>query len=202
MRVAGPGRLRIDLRRRHARVQGGAHIAEVGGQKQVGMQWLQIAPGRRAPVEGAALDVQAVMLGRAEHAHARHRVVARQDDHFHALAGCGRVEGFFPAFGRVVESQQLFDQRKRHARLGRHIEPLQLQLHVGRVFLHARRCLGPGVLREAGFKHLVFFLKIKQGARGNRHHELTLKTCQHGLPLLVLFFLSVGCSAVTDRRAG
>ena len=33
------------------------------------MQWLEIAPWRLATVESAALDVQAVMLGRAEHPH-------------------------------------------------------------------------------------------------------------------------------------
>jgi hypothetical protein len=89
------------------------------------------------------------MLCRAEYAHTRHRVVAREDDHLYAL----RI--------RIVESQQLAYQRERYAGLGRLFQPLQLQLHVGTVV--------------ALLEDLVFFFKVKQSARRNRHDQFAVQ---------------------------
>jgi hypothetical protein len=125
------------------------------------VQRLEVAPGRFAAVEGAALYLEAIVLGRTEHAHARDRVIAREDHDLHALGRCRRAGGLTGAFGCVVEGQQLLDQREGYAGLGRHVQAFQLQLHVGRVFFDAGRWLGC----HAGFKDLVFFFEIKQRAR-------------------------------------
>ena len=112
--------MRIDPRRRHAGRQGRAHVGVVGRQEQVGVERPQVAPRRLAAREHAALDRQPVVLRRAEHAHPRDRVVARQDHHLDA-----RRAG--------IEGEQLVDQRERDAGLGGLVEALQLQLHVGAV---------------------------------------------------------------------
>jgi len=89
----------------------------------------------------------------AEHAHAAHRVIARQQHHLHALVLGG------------VEREQLAHQRKRHARRSRHVEPLALQVHVGAVIV---------LLEDA-----VLFLKIEQRARGDRDHQLVVERYSH-----------------------
>ena len=156
---AGMGRVRVNLGRRHTGIERGAYIAQVGAEKQVGMQRFEVAPGRLAAGEAAALDRQAVMLRRAEHPHARDRVVARQNNHLHRLAATA------PGWP-LVEGQQLFHQRKRHAGAGRLLQPLQLQCHVGPVVTL--------------LKHLVFLLKIKQGARRDRHHQFAVQGAAAG----------------------
>ncbi|MDT4856818.1 hypothetical protein FQZ97_912210 [compost metagenome] len=152
--VAGVHRQRVHLRGGHAGVERGAHVGQVGREEQVGAQRAQVAPGRLAAREAAALDGQAVVLRRAEHAHARDRVVAREDHHLDPL---GRG---------VVEGQQLVHQRKRHPRLRRLLQPVQLQLHVSPVV--------------ASLEQAVFFFKVEQRPRRNRDHQLTIECCSHG----------------------
>jgi hypothetical protein len=53
--------------------------------------------------------------------------------------------------GGIVEREQLLDQRKRHARLRRHFQPVQLQLHVGAVV--------------PGLEQAVLFLEVEQRPR-------------------------------------
>ena len=163
--VAGVGRVGVDLGGGYAGVQRGAHVAQVGAQKQVGVQGLEVAPGRLPAREAAALNRQAVVLGRAKHAHARDRVVARQDHHFYGLVA-GGCRGSAVVLGMIsmvnfVKGQQLFHQRKRHAGFGRCVEPGELQLHVGAVV--------------ALLEHLVLFFKVEQGAAGNRHHQFAVQ---------------------------
>ena len=124
MLVTGMRRMRVDLRRRHTGVQRGAHVAQVRGQKQIGVQRFEVAPGRLTAVESAALNIQPVMLRRAKHAHARDRVIAREDHHLDALRRLAIGRRLPRALWRVIESQQFFDQRKRHARFSRHIESI------------------------------------------------------------------------------
>ena len=130
--------MRVDLRGRHTGIECRPHVRQMGRQKQVGVERPQVTPRRLSACEAAALNGQAVMLRRAEHAHARDRVVAREDHHLHALC-----------IG-VVERQQLAHQRKGHAGFGRRLQAIELQLHVGPVV--------------ALLKHLVFFFKVEQGA--------------------------------------
>ena len=145
--------MRVHLCGRHTRIQGCSHIGQMGRQKQVGVQRFEVAPWRLAPCEAAALDRQAVMLRRAEHPHARDRVVARQDDDFNPLC-----------IG-IVERQKLAHQRKRHARLGRLFQPPQLQLHISPVV--------------ALLEDLVFFFEVEQGTRRDRDDELAFQGCGH-----------------------
>jgi hypothetical protein len=81
----------------------------------------QVAEGRAALREHAALQLDVGRRARAEDAHARDRVVAREDHHLHALHAV------------VVEAQQLADQRVGDARRGRHVDAVELQLHVALV---------------------------------------------------------------------
>ena len=104
MGVGGARRMRIDARRRNAGLERRAHVGLVGGEKEVGGERLQVAPGRAAAREHAALHRHAVGLRRAEHAHPGDRIVARQD---HDLD---------PLRRRVVEGEQLLHQRERDAR--------------------------------------------------------------------------------------
>ena len=94
------------------------------------------------------------MLGRAHDAQATDRVVTRQDHHLHPLRA------------RRIEGQQFFNQRKRHARLGRLLNALQLHLHVGFV----------GML----LKDLVFLFKVKQCPGRDGDNELPVKVGGHG----------------------
>ena len=55
MRVGGARRMRVDARRRHAGFERRAHVGLVGRQEQVGGERLQVAPGRAAAREDAAL---------------------------------------------------------------------------------------------------------------------------------------------------
>ena len=110
------------------------------------------------------------MLRRAKHAHARDRVIAREDHHLDTLRRLAIDRRLLRTLRRVIESQQFFDQRKRHARFGRHVEPFQLQLHVSRIALGAIEQR----LRHAFFKDAVFFFKVKQRPRGNGHHQLSV----------------------------
>ena len=128
----------VDLRGRNAGVECGAHVTEVGRQKQVGVQRFEVAPGRLAAREAAALNGQAVVLRRAKHPHATDRVVARKNHHLDVLRA------------HLVEGQKLFHQGESHTGLGRHFQPIELQLHVGAVV---------GLL-----EHLVLFFKVEQGA--------------------------------------
>ena len=165
VRVGGRGArtLRVDARRGHAGGQGLAHIGLVGGQEQVGRQRAQVAPGRLAAREHAALHRQPVVLRRAEHAHAAHRVVARKDHHLHAVIRCGQA---------VVEGQQLVDQREGHARARRMVQTLQLQLHVGAIV--------------TGFEDAVLFFEIEERARRDRDDELAFQGGGHGAVILSL----------------
>ena len=43
-------------------IQRGPHIGQVGGQKQIGVERLEVAPGRLPAREAAALDRQAIVL--------------------------------------------------------------------------------------------------------------------------------------------
>ena len=81
----------------------------------------EVAPRAAAAREHAALDRQPGVLRRAEHAHARHRVVARQDHDLDALTAS------------VVEGEQLVHQREGDAGLRRLLQPLQLQSHVSAI---------------------------------------------------------------------
>ena len=83
--AAGLDRFRQHARRGKTRRQRLAHVLCVGRQEQVGAQRPQVAKGRPALREHAALQLDAVGRARAEDAHARHRVVAREDHHLHAL---------------------------------------------------------------------------------------------------------------------
>ena len=160
MRVgnAGLGRLRGDLGRRETHGQRLVHVGRVGRQKQVRAQGPQVAKRRRPLRENPALHRrQPVGLGRAEHAHAADRVVARQHHHLH------------PLLRGLVEGQQLLDQRKRHARPRWNIQPVELQLHVA--------------LRVVRVEEAVFFFKIEQCARRNRHHQLVVQCHGHGASL-------------------
>ena len=58
-----------------------AHVVGIGREEQVGVQRREVAEGGASLREHAALQRDAVGHGRAEHAHARDRVVAREDDH-------------------------------------------------------------------------------------------------------------------------
>jgi hypoxanthine phosphoribosyltransferase len=107
--IGGSRRVRVDLRRRHTGLECRAHVRQMRGEKQVGMKRPQIAPRRLTAGEAAALDRQTIMLRRTKHAHARDRVVARQDHHLDPLSVVG------------VERQQLAHQRKSDARLGRDV---------------------------------------------------------------------------------
>jgi hypothetical protein len=93
------------------------------------------------------------VLGRAEHPHARDRVVARQDHHLHPLGL------------RIVEGQQLVHQRKRHTGRRWLLQPVQLQLHVGPVV--------------PGLEQPVLFLEVEQRPRRNRHHQLPIQRHRH-----------------------
>ena len=116
----------------HANLFLSTHLSDVRAALDAGVPAAQVYP-------------QSAHAGDA-YPHARDRIVARQDHHFHRL---GRRLG--RRFGRgMVEGQQLPDQRKRHARLGRNFQPLQLQCHVGAVV--------------ALLEDFVFLLEIKQGA--------------------------------------
>ena len=77
---------------------------------------------------------------------ARHRVVARQHHHLHA------------SLLWRVKCHELLHQTKSHPRVRWCVEAIPLQLHVGPVV--------------ALFKDSVFLLEIKQGSRGNGHHQL------------------------------
>jgi hypothetical protein len=66
----------------------------------------------------------------------------------------------------VVEGQQLLDQRESDAGLGRHVQPFQLQLHVG--------------VGLAAVEDRVFFLEVEQRARRDRDHQLVVQGCAHG----------------------
>ena len=149
--------MREDARRGNARFERRAHVGLVGRQEQVGGERLQVAPGRAAAREDAALDRHAVGLRRAEHAHPRDRIVAREDDDLDALRA------------RIVEGEQLLHQRERDARLGRRVEPLKLQRHVSTVVI--------------GLEMLVLLLEVEQRARGDRDDELTRKRSSHALIL-------------------
>ena len=104
VRVGGARRVREDARRRDAGLERRAHVGLVGREEQVGGERPQVAPRRSAAREDAALDRHAVGLRRAEHAHARDRVVAREDHDLDALRR------------RVVEGEELLHQRERDAR--------------------------------------------------------------------------------------
>ncbi len=150
-------RVRVDARRRHTGRERRAHVGLVGREEQVRVQRPQVAPRRLAAREHAALDRQAVVLRRAEHAHARHRVVARQDHHLDPLA----------ARARLVEREQLVDQRERHPRARRTLEPLELELHVGAVV--------------RGFEDPVLFFEVEQGARGDGDDQLAVERRGHAI---------------------
>ena len=154
--VAGVDRLRINLRGGHTGLQRGAHVAQMGAEKQVGVQGFQVAPRRLAARETAADDGQAVVRGRLHHAQAANRIVARQDHDLHRLVVAGIQR---------VKSQHFLHQGKRHARLGGQVQALQLQRHVGAVI---------PLLEE-----FVFFLKVKQGTAGDRHHQLAVERDTH-----------------------
>jgi hypothetical protein len=98
------------------------------------------------------------VLRRAKHPHARDRVIARQDHHFHQW----RVGGVRCL---AIEGQQFLHQRKSHTSPRWVVHTLQLQLHVGVVV--------------AGFKNAVLFFKVKECARRNRHHQLAVKRHRH-----------------------
>ncbi len=113
--------------------------------------------GRAAPREYAALDGRAVVFGGIEHPQPGHRVVTRQQHHFHPVAlGVAGVEG-----------QQLAYQLERHAGLRRALQPVELQPHVGSVV---------GLL-----EHAVLLLEIEQGAGGNRHDQAVVQIGRHDL---------------------
>jgi hypothetical protein len=94
------------------------------------------------------------VLGRTEHAHAGHRVVARQDHDLDLL------------LGRAVEGEQLVDERERDTGLGRAVEAFELELHVGAVVVR--------------LEMLVLFLEVEQRARRDRDDELAVQGCGIG----------------------
>jgi hypothetical protein len=153
MRVGGPRRVRDDTRRGHGSVQRRAHVGFVGGQEQVRVQRLEVAPRTLAAGEHAALDRQPVVLAGAEYAHARYRVVARQD---HDLDMPGVA---------VVEGQQLVHQRERRPRPRRLLQPAELQLHVGAVV--------------AGLEDSVLLFEVEQRARGDGDDEAAIEGGGH-----------------------
>jgi hypothetical protein len=73
-----------------------------------------------APRVKTPRSMAAVLLGRAEDAHARDRVVARQDHDLHQRR-------------RIPELQQLAHERDRRRRGARDVQARELQLHVGAV---------------------------------------------------------------------
>ena len=139
LRAARGFRQRHDPGRRKSRIQRGAYVVTVHRQKQVRAQRIEIAKGRTATREHAALQLQAVMGRRAEGAQTRHRIVARQQHHFDAR----RVA--------LIERQEFLHQRKGNTGARRHIQTRKLQLHVGAVVLRLEK--------------LVFFFEIEQRAR-------------------------------------
>ena len=174
MRLAGVGRLGVHLRGGHPGVQGRPHVAQMRRQEQVGMQGLQVAPGCLPARKAATLYGQAVVAGGAEHAHARDRVVTRQNHHLHGLR-C-RPQRYLAVRWRsgiggwpIVKSEQFTHQRKCHAGFGGLVQPLQLQRHVGAV----------AVLALALLEHRVFFLEVKQRPRRNRHHQFAFEGSRH-----------------------
>src|SRR5574343_2030662 len=136
-------------------------------------QRAQVAKGSRPLGEHAALHAgQAMGARRAEHAHAAGGVVARQHHHLH------------PLLVWCVEGEQLAYQRKSHAWRSGGVQPLQLQLHVG-------PCI-------ALIEQAVFFLEIKQGARGNRHHQLVVQGLRHrGAYFMNWLSSMMGCSTAS-----
>jgi len=68
---------------------------------------------------------------------------------------------------RVVEGEELLHQRERHPRLGRLVDALELQLHVGPVVV--------------GLEVAVFLLEVEQRPRRDRDDQLTFKRCRHSL---------------------
>ncbi|MCY1363544.1 hypothetical protein D9M69_503110 [compost metagenome] len=159
--VAGLHRFDQHARGRKARDERFAHVLCVDRQEQVRAQRAQIAEGRAALREHAALQLDVGRGARLEDAHARHRVVAREDDHLDALHAV------------VVEAQQLADQRRRDAGRGRFVDAVELQLHVALVV--------------AGLEDLVFFFEVEQGPRGDRDHEFVFERYGHvrGSPSVV-----------------
>jgi hypothetical protein len=97
------------------------------------------------------------MRSRLHYPQPAHRVVAREDDYLHPLV---RITAF------VVKGQQFFHQGKRHTRRGWCVQALALQVHIGAVI--------------ALFKHLVFFFKVEQRARRNRHYQFAVQGRSHG----------------------
>ena len=140
------GRLRVDACGREAGFQRGPNVVGVGRQEEVGAQRLQVRIGGPAAREDAAFQRHAMMVGRAEGAHAAGGVVAREQDHVHA------------PLGLVVEGQQLLHQRHGHAALGGQVQQLQLARHVGAVV--------------TGLEQAVLFLEVEEGTGGNGDDQL------------------------------
>ena len=116
---ASARRARGDPGCREAQRQCLPDIRFIGRKEKVRAQRLQI-PKRIAPLgEHATFHAHASRRNAVKNPHAADRVVARQNHDFHALAI------------RLVERQQLLDQREGHPRRRRHIDALQLQVDIG-----------------------------------------------------------------------
>jgi len=151
------GRFGQHPRGRKAQLQRLLHIGGIGRQEQMRAQRLEVAE-RVAPLgEHPALDrMQPMGLAAAEHPHAAHRVIARQQHHLDLLHRA------------AVEGQQLAHQGECHPRRRRNIQPLQLQPGIGLVL----------VLLE----NPVFFFKVEQRPRRDRDHQLVVESGSHGRP--------------------
>ena len=121
----------------------------MGGQEQRGAQRAQVAPGRLAAREDAALDRQAVV---AADLNTRMPDTGSLRDRDHDLD---------PLLAGRVEAQQFAHQRERDAGRRRLIQARELQLHVGAVV---------GLLEDE-----VLLLEVEQRARGDRDDELAFQ---------------------------
>src|SRR5574343_984588 len=102
------------------------------------------------------------MRGRAEHPHARDRVIAREHHHL----DLGRALS--------VEGQQLAHQGEGHAGLGRLVQARLLQGHV--------------VAVVAGLEELVLFLEVEQRPRGDGYHQLSVEIGRHVFAYVLVYF--------------
>ena len=101
----------------------------VGGQEQVGPAGVQVAPGRLAAGEHAALDRQPVVARRAEHAHAETRSLR------------DRITTSTRCVARVLKASSLLTSENATPGRGA-LQPLELQLH-GAVVARPRRPSSP-----------------------------------------------------------
>jgi hypothetical protein len=75
-----------DARGRESRGQRVAHVVLIRGQKQRGVQRLQIGEWRASTCKDTALDGEPMFPARVKRAQSADRIAARKDHHFDAMA--------------------------------------------------------------------------------------------------------------------